>query len=224
MLSRTRVDWRRTCRVLMVAFGLIAPAAADQFSSHQHSGLLEPYRGAPPRITLTPADRELLTQGKAVYKNLDYADGVRVAAVFSVAAEPALIWSLLKDFESYPQWIDDVLETEVYRRIDDDIFVRFRVKYGLGELSYFAHHRYPGERLGWGTWTLDYSRNSELNDTVGFWRVDPAPGVPGSSYVTYSATVRWSDWLAGLFSDVIARRGLRVATDWVKIQAETPER
>jgi hypothetical protein len=218
------VDGRRFWGVFALAFGLIAGVTAEQNPPHQHSGLLQPYRGAPPRIVLTRADRELLAQGKAVYKSLDYADGVRVAAVFRVAAEPALIWSLLKDFESYPEWIDDVLETEVYRRVDDQIFVRFRVKYGPGELSYFAYHRYPGERLGWGTWTLDYSRKSDLNDTVGYWRVDPAPDAPGSSYVTYSATVRWSDWLATLFSDVIARRGLRVATEWVKIQAEKPAR
>jgi hypothetical protein len=172
---------------------------------------------------LTHSDRELLALGKAVYKNLDYADGVRVAAVFGVAAEPALVWSLLRDFESYPAWIEDVLETEVYRRERDEIFVRFRVKYGPGELSYHAHHHYPGERLGWGTWRLDYRRKSDLNDTVGFWRVDPVPGVPGLSYVTYSATVRWSSWFTALLSDVIARRGLRVATEWVKTQAEKPK-
>jgi len=70
---------------------------------------------------------------------------------------------------------------------------------------------------------IDHRRKSDLNDTIGFWRVDPVPGVAGSSYVTYSATVRWSSWFSALLSDVIARRGLRVATEWVKTQAEKPK-
>ena len=169
---------------------------------------------------LNNAERDLLAQGKAVYKNLNYVDGARLAVVFRVAAPPGLIWTLLSDFESYPIWIEDVLETEIYRRRGEEVMVRFLVRYGSGELTYYARHRYPGERLGWGTWTLDFSRKSDLNDTVGFWRIDPVVDASGSSDVAYSASVRWNGWFTALLSDLIARRGLRVATEWVKTQAE----
>ena len=47
-------------------------------------------------------------------------------------------------------------------------------------LEYFIDHTYA-PRLGVLTWTLDYSRLSDLVDSVGYWCVVPHPSSPGAA-------------------------------------------
>ena len=70
------------------------------------------------------------------------------------------------------------------------------------------------------TWTLDYSKESELDDSVGYWVVKPHPKTPGWSRVFYSVRVQTSSFMPGFIEDMIARRGLVTATAWVKREAE----
>ena len=50
--------------------GSPAFAGADANSPHEHRGLLKPYTGAPPQISLTPADKAKLDKGLPVRKQL----------------------------------------------------------------------------------------------------------------------------------------------------------
>jgi Polyketide cyclase / dehydrase and lipid transport. len=205
---------------LLVA-GLLQAAQTQAPLRHEHNGIIPPYEDTPPRVLPTASEQVRLEQGDPVYKRIETEGGDRVIAIFRVNAPPEIIWSVIADFASYPEWIDALAEAEVYKRDGDDIYVRFRVEHWLaGSYTYYIRHHYPLMKTGWGTWTLDYSRVSELDDSVGFWRVTPVPGTPTVSDVTYSADVRLKGWLPGFMRNRIVKQGIQEATSWVKIQSE----
>ena len=89
----------------------------------------------------------------------------------------------------------------------------------LVSIEYWIRHRYqPSE--GWMTWTLDYRKHSDFDDSVGFWRVEPHPDKDGWSRVFYSADVRASGWVPAPIENAFATVGLKRATAWVKRESE----
>jgi hypothetical protein len=70
------------------------------------------------------------------------------------------------------------------------------------------------------TWTLDGTRENELAETVGFWRVGPAPGRPGFTRVFYSVEVIPEGWVPEAIEDYVTGRGLTKATAWVRRESE----
>ena len=86
-------------------------------------------------------------------------------------------------------------------------------------VEYFIDHTYPAGE-DWGTWTLDYSRESDLDDSVGMWRVTALPDDPSKSRVEYSVDIKVSGWVPGFVRDMLVKQGLKDATSWVKEQAE----
>ena len=87
------------------------------------------------------------------------------------------------------------------------------------EIEYFIDHTYDAN-AGWLTWTLDYSRQSDLDDSVGYWRVEPVPGKDGWSRVYYSVDVRVKGWVPGPIETLITKKGLMKATEWLKRESE----
>jgi len=81
--------------------------------------------------------------------------------------------------------------------------------------TYYIEHTFPLEEKGWGTWKLDYGHLSDLDESVGFWRVDPVEGHPNQSLVYYSVSLQISKWLKPLKSFIVDS-GLKTATQWVK--------
>ncbi|MBI5493707.1 MAG: SRPBCC family protein [Deltaproteobacteria bacterium] len=211
---------------LAVSAGVLTLAAAAYAGSagkpHPHQGVLKPYAQLPPP-KLAPADLSTLDAGRPIRRQTEGDAGGRGLAIFRVAAAPETVWSVIGDFPSYPKWIDNVSRTDVYKRDGENIYVAFRLS-GLGfSIDYFIHHVYHDAQQ-WGTWTLDYSRESDLDDSVGFWRVTPVEGKPGWSTVEYSVDVQLRGWLPGFIRGIIVDKGLRQATEWVKVQAEARQK
>ena len=89
----------------------------------------------------------------------------------------------------------------------------------LISIEYFVDHTYhPAE--GWMTWRLDYSRTSDFDDTVGFWRVAAIPEKPGWSRVYYSVQLKAAGWVPAPLEHACATIGLTKATSWVKRESE----
>lgn len=189
---------------------------------HPHQGILRPYQGSPPAIVLSDREYEILERGEPIYKQieLDDATGGRGAVVFRVMAPADVVWSVISDFSRYPQWVEGVDEAEIFRKEGDDIYVRFKVHWLGGRYTYYAHHTYPGAFQGWGTWRLDYSRQSDFDDSVGFWHVTPVSGHPRQSDVVYSAELKLKTWVPDFLKRMVAKRGLKEVTHWLKQQAE----
>lgn len=204
----------------------LAPAAAraaNPDEPHPHQGVLTPYAGAPPRPTLTAADLAELAAGEPVLKQEQTASGTGAAGrgigIQDVHADPATIWARITDYGAYPRMVDHVKECQLYDRAGDHFKVRFVIGAPLISIEYFIDHTFHQEQ-GWMTWRLDYTRHSDFDDTVGFWRVDPLPDKPGWSRVFYSADVKAAGWVPPPIEQAFAKIGLSKATAWVKRESE----
>lgn len=193
--------------------------AADVGKPHEHKGVLKPYPRPPPPLKLSEKEQARLDEMKPVMRQNEGDGGGRGMAIFKVNASPDVTWAVINDFASYPKWIDEVKKAEVYKKDGGKIDVAFTIKSFPVTIDYFIHHDY--DMAGrWGTWTLDYSRESDLDDSVGFWRVSPVEGNPGQSIVEYSVDIKIKGWVPGFIREMLVDNGLKQATSWVKIQSE----
>lgn len=201
---------------LILALPLLA---ADPTKPHEHQGKVAAYRGAPPAVALSEKDLATLAAGQVVLKQVESGNGGRGVAVMDVQAAPATIWSRIVNFPMYPKWVDNVATCEVYKKEGEDIYTRF-VLDPLGmDVEYFIRHAYRPS-AGYMTWTLDYTRQSDLDDSVGYWRVTPISTDPPVSRLEYSVDIRFKGWVPGFVQDMISAKGLTNATTWVKKQSE----
>jgi ribosome-associated toxin RatA of RatAB toxin-antitoxin module len=168
-------------------------------------------------VALDAGQEATLVGGQPVYTQIEGAAGGRGVAVFLVNAPPDKVWATIRSFPSYTSWIDGVSACEIYKTEGEHVFVRFELKkMGMG-IEYFIDHTYP-PGADWGTWTLDYDRESDLDDSVGMWRV--TPDASGKTRVEYSVDIQISGWVPGFIREMIVDRGIRDATTWVKVQSE----
>lgn len=213
----------RALFALFLIAGLFAttPAlAADATKPHSHQGVLPNYKGTAPSLPdLTADDLAALGRGETVRKQIQVETGGRGIAVQDVAATPDVVWSRITNYAMYPQWVEGVFACETYETSGDHIKAYFLIGAMGVKVEYFIDHVYrPADGLM--TWTLDYSRESDLEDSVGFWRVLPHPEKPGWSRVYYSVDVRLRGWVPGFIETMIAKKGLIQATEWVKRESE----
>lgn len=201
--------------MMLVALAL----AADANAPHEHQGILPAYKGAPPAVALSSTDLANLTAGQVVLKQVKVATGGRGVAVMDVHASTSTVWSKITSYASYPKWVTHVSACSNYKTSGNDIYTRFVLDVWGVDVEYFIHHVYRPD-LGYLTWTLDYARQSDLDDSVGFWRVTSVGTEPVTTRVEYSADIRIKGWVPGVVADMIAKKGLTDATSWVKKQAE----
>jgi len=197
-----------------------AALAADASIPHEHQGVLTPYTGTPPAIELSDADLAKLDRGKPVMVPIQDGDtGGRGMAVQDVAATPGVIWSRIQSFEHYPRWVNYVSVCENYEVSGHHIKTRFILK-GLGfSYEYFIDHTYRPD-LGYMTWTLDYDRQSDLDDSVGYWFVERHPTKEGWSRLYYSVELTLKKQMPEFIVEIATKKGLKEATGWVKRESE----
>ena len=206
---------------LLVSICSLSIIAATVQQRHEHQGILQPYDDAPPKFAFNKADKRSLERGRVVYRQLKIPNGKRNVIVIRVNAPSDVVWSVISDFEFYPQWIKGMKSTGVYQNEGNHIFVKFTAKHWLtGEITWYVDHDYPQDDRDWGTWKLDYNFRSDLDDSVGFWRVKPVAGELSKSDVIYSADLRLKGWFPSFIKSIIVKKELKSATRWVKVQAE----
>jgi hypothetical protein len=211
----------RRLLALAIALTCCAPAfAADPNTPHPHQGVIAAYSGAPPTVDLDAADLATLAEGKPVMKQQKLGDaGGRGIAVQDVHATTDQVWAKILNYPMYPEWVDGVYECEEYKVDGHDHYVRFVIGAMMIKVEYYIKHDVEQEK-GYLTWTLDYSRTSDLDDSVGFWRVEPIADKPGWTRVFYSVQIKMSGWVPGWVEDMLAKSGLTKATEWVKRESE----
>ncbi len=193
--------------------------AADATAPHEHRGIVSAYSGAPPAVSLTATDIATLEGGDLVQKQIRVDTGGRGVAVMHVEAPPATIWKTIQNYSAYPEWVDGLDNTRIYKSQGDHVYVEFSLsKMGIG-IDYFIDHTVQTD-AGWVTWTLDYDRQSDLDDSVGYWRVTQLSDSPVVSRVEYSVDLRVKGWVPGFIETLLMDKGLVMATSWVKTQAE----
>lgn len=201
----------------MLALLLSLALAADPNVPHEHTGKLTPYNSAPPTITLSADEQAKLTSGQVVVKQVQTGNGGRGVAVMEVQATPTTIWSKILSFQNYPQWVDHVDSCSVYKKESGHIYVDFKLSVmGVGTQYYINHTL--NQSAGYMTWRLDYSRLSDFDDVVGFWRVTPVDA--DTTRIEYSVDIQFKGWVPGFIQEMISEKGLTSATSWVKEQSE----
>ena len=88
------------------------------------------------------------------------------------------------------------------------------------EVEWFIRHVLNTDK-GYVTWTLDYDRESDLDDSIGYWRVSPSKKDPNVTRVEYSVNIRLRGWVPAFIKKILVDQGLEDATSWVKVQSET---
>jgi len=207
----------------MLALALVAQItaafAADASVPHPHQGVVSAYKGAPPPVVLSAADLTTLSAGKVLLKQQQMESGGRGVAIMNIKATPTKIWSKVVDYAHYPTMVDKVAECGNYRVSGEDTYTRFVLSVYGTEVEYFIKHTYRPDQ-NYLTWTLDYARKSDLDDSVGYWRVTPITADPPLSRLEYSVDIRFASYVPGFVQDIIAKKGLTDATSWVKRETE----
>ena len=193
--------------------------AADADSPHPHQGIVEPFRGLPTPPVLDPDQLQTLARGDAVLTTLKNGDGGRGMAIQDIQATPATVWNRILAFREYPDMVNYVVESEPYLEEGNDLRVRFVLKVLAFRYEYYIKHDFNPDQ-NYMSWTLDYSRESDFDDSVGYWAVHPHPEDPDQSGLVYSIDMRTRGWMPGVIRGIIARQGLEDATSWVKREAE----
>ena len=156
---------------------------------HKNNGLITPYKGKPAFADLTSADQQKLDRGDTVEKTIQTTGGGRGVAVQLINAPMDKVWSKIKAFSSYPRWVDGVKECSIYKEEGSQVVVKFVISAFMIKKTYFIEHTFA-EDEGYVTWTLDYSRLSDFDDSVGYWLVTEER--PGVTRVEYSVDLRLS--------------------------------
>lgn len=192
--------------------------AADANSPHPHQGVAVKF-ASPAPTPLSEAEEVQLAAGEAVRKQVRSATGGRGIAIMDVHASVDRIWAVIQDFSSYPNWIDNLKSTSVYGSQTGHILVEFQLSVmGMGVTYYIDHSVYKDK--GYMTWQLDYTRESDIDDSTGYWLTYPTPGKPGFTRVEYTVDLRLKGWVPGIVENMLAKKGLVLATSWVKQQSE----
>jgi Polyketide cyclase / dehydrase and lipid transport len=182
---------------------------------------LMPYRGEPPRIALTDAERVRLEKFEPVYPSItDDGNAGGGQAMFRVKADPETIWGVIADFPNYPTFNKDLQKADYYKpRQGNFFYVRFAATKFFYTVNWHVKHNYPMMKKGWGTWELDKKQANDLSECIGFWRVDQ---VPGTNYtdVSYSVNLASDGVILNLFKGMLIKEGVQKATQWVKNEAE----
>ena len=215
----TGAGLKRSLWVLCFLMACMAAQAADPEKPHPHQGIVPPFEGVPPRVTLSEEEESRLARGEAVLTTLEGESGGRGTAVRDVQAPPEVVWGRIGAFDQYPDMVPRVTESEVYYRNGNDVRVRMVIRVMGLRYEYFIRHDYQPEN-GYVTWTLDYDKLSDLDESVGYWAVLPHPSQPGQSRVFYSIDMKTRGWMPGFVRRMVAKQGLEEATGWVKTESE----
>jgi hypothetical protein len=212
----------RTALLALALMGgtLATASAADPNAPHPHQGVLTPYPTPPTAPTLTTDELAKLLEGEVVRKQTQGDSGGRGIAVQDIHATPEVIWSKILDYPNYPTMVDGVLECEQYAQSGSELKARFKIGAMGTRVEYYIDHEIHTD-ANWMTWTLDYTRESDLDDSVGYWLIEPLTDRPGYSRVYYSVAVQMRGWVPGFIESMIARKGLTQATEWVKAESES---
>ena len=185
---------------------------------HPHTGKLTPFTSAPAAVSLGASDEEKLKNGKPVLKQKVGGEGGEGVAVQYISASSQDVWDTILDYGNYKNWVKNVDSATIYQKKGSDWYVETRSKVALFSFVLYTRNSIHRDQ-GYMSWTLDYSKKSDLNDSVGYWRVEELSSDPPLTRVDYSTKIIVSgvpDFLAGYLTEDALIEG----TKWVKKQAE----
>jgi hypothetical protein len=105
--------------------------------------------------------------------------------------------------------------------LEKEIYTRMKVGFPMLKLEFFVRHFLYIQAHKCLTWTLDYTKESDFDDSCGFWYIIPHPDDPDErTRVYYSVQVSMFDWVPKFVVDFMSSKALTDATAWVKKYSE----
>mmetsp|Transcript_8920 Transcript_8920/g.29587 ORF Transcript_8920/g.29587 Transcript_8920/m.29587 type:complete len:278 (+) Transcript_8920:43-876(+) len=202
----------------MLALSLAVAAAAEN-EPHYHDGKLTRYEIGPPSVLLSRSDEERLSSGKPVMQAMEtgIVGARRLLMVQDIAAPPNVVMDRIMDLAHYDKMVDGVTRNVEYNREQEGGLQRIKTTYDIAvlhmKMRYFMEHEYDPEKRCM-TFHLDYSRRSDIDDSVGYWYVEPGAG-RASSRVYYSCECKLRGWVPSPVYNVLTKEALSKATTWV---------
>ncbi len=223
--------------------------ASSFHEAHSHQGVVTPFQPGDPKVTLDNKARGILKQGKPYQTQVQKEGGTggRGLVVQDIDAPPSVVWGRILDYDHYASMVPKTIESKNYDVVDvtskakskkvnkstpipfeshlsQIIYTRMKVGFPLLKLEFFIKHLYYPS-LNSLTWTLDYSKLSDFNDSCGYWYVIPHPenddnDNPTKTRVYYSVEVSMFDWVPKFVVDFMSTKALTDATAWVKKYSE----
>jgi hypothetical protein len=186
---------------------------------HAHSGILTPITEAPSPISISEAEKAKLLKGEVVLQQQQNGEqGGRGVAVQYINANEGDVWMTILSYHKYKDWVDNVVSCEVYDRKDKDIYIEM-ISSILGvKVGFYTKNslRKPEKYM---SWTLDYRKESDVNDMIGYWRVEQIQDAPPITRVDYSTEMKVSG-VPKFVANYLTKDALSSGTKWVKEQAE----
>lgn len=197
-------------------------AANAEDEAHFHSGRLVPYEIGPPSVLLSQQDEATLRSGQPVMQAMEGARsaGRRLLMVQDVPAPHHIVLGRIVDFERYDKMVSGVDSCVNYACSEaggvQTVCSAYEISAAHLKLKYFVEHTYdPSARCM--TFRLDYDRRSDLDDSVGYWYVEPR----GSSAcrVYYSCECQLRGWVPPPVLNILTKEALKKATTWVHTES-----
>lgn len=216
--------------IILSLLNLHGIAHASSFTEpHDHQGIVSRFTPGDPQIHLDKKALAVLASGKPYQTQIQSETGGRGLVVQDVDAPTDIVWSRILDYDNYTKMVPKTVESMNYLVEDVQptkkdplsqiIYTRMKVGFPLLKLEFFIKHLYYPD-LNSLTWTLDYSKKSDFNDSCGFWYVIPHPEDEDKTRLYYSVEVSMFDWVPKFVVDFMSTKALTDATGWVKKYSE----
>mgnify|MGYP003951744245 CR=1 FL=1 len=192
--------------------------ASDPNKAHANQGLLKPFTSAPAAQTLSASDLAKLKKGDFIQRHSEGDGGGSGVAVQYIKASPEVIWSTILNYSQYKNRVKNVKSCSVYKRSGDDIYVDMQSSvFGFG-FGLYTRNTVKKDQ-GYMAWTLDYDRKSDVEDMVGYWRLESIQVSPPITKLEYSTQIKMRG-VPGFIVNYLTKDSLREGTAWVKLHSE----
>merc|ERR1719356_1365891 len=200
---------------------------------HAHVGKLEPFQPGDPQVSLDGRAKGILKAGKPYQTQTQSGEsGGRGLVVQDVDAPTRVVWGRILDYDNYSKMVPKTLESKNYNVVphkpskannflEKEIYTRMKVGFPVLKLEFFVRHFLYIQHHRSLTWTLDYTKESDFDDSMGYWYITPHPDDPeGKTRLFYSVGVSMFDWVPKFVVDFMSSKALTDATAWVKKYSE----
>jgi len=156
----------------------------------------------------------------------------RGLVVQDVDAPTNIVWDRILDYDNYSNMVPKTVESKNYNIIEHrptkannylerEIYTRMKVGFPMLKLEFFIRHYLHIKEYKSLTWTLDYTKESDFDDSCGYWYCVPHPDDPDErTRLYYSVQVSMFDWVPAFVVDFMSKKALTDATAWVKKYSE----
>jgi len=198
--------------------------SASKDKPHGHNGILESYDGKPLPLHITAEQDIKLNNGEAVMLNERSGKSGRGFVIQDIGATPTICMDKIRDLKLYPKVVPHLKSVDIYDHMQfpngtTKTGAKFDVSImGMGIGYYLLLTHEPAYNTL--TWTLDYKRNSDFDDNVGHWQVEPHPKKSGWTRLLYSTKVKLFPWVPEFLVNFLTNKALSDSTAWVKRESE----